>query len=127
MGAIAIGGNVQRGAAGVGWWAMSGVGWRRCNINASGGVIPKISHNLEPRGGGRNIVNNPDADFIKPGPDFFKPEPDFKKSGPGFLKCVWSPENDQRSCGNNNIKYCGCKKLGVQGHAAAMVVRFIFS
>ena len=110
--------------------AMSGVGRQRCNNNntaAGRGVIPKISHNLEPRGGGRNIVNNPDADFIKPGPDFFKPEPDFKKSGPGFLKCVWSPENDQRSCGNNNIKYCGCKKLGVQGHAAAMVVRFIFS
>ena len=54
MGAIAIGGDVQRGAAGVGWWAMSGVGWRRCNINASGGVIPKISHNLEPCGGARN-------------------------------------------------------------------------
>ncbi len=61
-------------------------------------------------------VNNPDADFIKPGPDFLKPEPDFKKPGQGFLKCVWSTENDQRSCGNKNFKYCGCKESGVQGH-----------
>jgi hypothetical protein len=35
--------------------------------------------------GGRNIVNNPEADFTKPGSDFLKPKPDFKKTpGPGF-------------------------------------------
>jgi hypothetical protein len=68
------------------------------------------------RGRRWNIVNNPDADFIKPGPDFLKPEPDFKKPGPGFLKCVWSTENDHHSCGNKIFKYCGCKESGVQGH-----------